>query len=207
MRRGQTARETCPTRAGAHRRPEPLRRRHIVDSAWRWAHGRPSAPTCPAVHRRDSRPATAPSRDRLRSESVRKIALDIVRAARPARSASRPATGPGNPAPACARWSPPPSPRPRAVAAPSGPGPRSGRRTAHRRGAANTPANQVDIESALTANAIRGTDPSPPPISASASASSSAVCAASRSSGTPAGVAGRASPGPPVPGRRAARGP
>jgi hypothetical protein len=42
---------------------------------------------------------------------------------------------------------------------------------------------------ALTANAIRGGNPSPSPISASASASNNAVCAASRSSGTPTAVA------------------
>ena len=54
--------------------------------------------------------------------------------------------------------------------------------------AANTPVNHVDIESALTANAIRDRVPSPPPISASASASNSAVCAANRSNGTPAAV-------------------
>ena len=51
------------------------------------------------------------------------------------------------------------------------------------------PVNHVAIESALTAIAIRAAYRRPPPISASASDSSSAVCAASRSSGTPAGVA------------------
>ncbi len=49
--------------------------------------------------------------------------------------------------------------------------------------------NQVDIESALTAIATRVRSDEPPPISASASDSSSLVWAASRSSGTPAGVA------------------
>jgi hypothetical protein len=47
----------------------------------------------------------------------------------------------------------------------------------------------VDIESALTANVIRGAAPSTPPISAIASASSNAVCVASRSNGIPAAVA------------------
>ena len=53
----------------------------------------------------------------------------------------------------------------------------------------NTAVNHVDIESALTAIAIRVRSDEPPPISASASDSNSAVWAASRSSGTPAGVA------------------
>ena len=49
--------------------------------------------------------------------------------------------------------------------------------------------NHVVIESALTAIATRVRSDEPPLISASASDSSSAVWAASRSSGTPAGVA------------------
>ena len=55
--------------------------------------------------------------------------------------------------------------------------------------ASKTPLNHVAIESALTAIAMRGDAPSPPPISANASASNSAVCAANRNSGTPAAVA------------------
>jgi len=54
---------------------------------------------------------------------------------------------------------------------------------------ANTVVNQVLIESALTASAIRVRSADPvPPISASASDSKSALCAARRSSGIPAAV-------------------
>ena len=52
----------------------------------------------------------------------------------------------------------------------------------------NTVVNHVDIESALTAMAIRSRSPDPPLVSASASDSNIAVCAANRISGTPAGV-------------------
>ena len=50
--------------------------------------------------------------------------------------------------------------------------PRCGYRTTHHPARRTPPVNHVAIESALTATAIRGDDPSPPPISASASASS-----------------------------------
>ena len=52
-----------------------------------------------------------------------------------------------------------------------------------------TVVNHVDIESALTAIAIRIRSPNPPLVSASASDSNIAVSAANRISGAPAGVA------------------
>ena len=92
----------------------------------------------------------------MRGEAIGQIPLRRRPGLPPARTASRPMAAPDSPAPACVRWSPPPSPHPRATTVRSGPGPRSGCRTAHQSSVANTSVNHVAIESALTATAIRG---------------------------------------------------